>query len=677
MPADRSITRRKAPTLTDDIFSPDKDDFAPDELPVLSEDPAMRVATAMLRRAIAASPPCPAWCSIHVVTTPSSAWTQVLSEAWEEMVRAAASSGSKAENGAWWRRGCWVNFVHQADLKGRMDNGDAAVGKALAERKLLVGFAHDTGLLPRDLTDAADWHLAVTAPTPADIPCGVPVPCGRGVTSIGLSAEDAAAVTPRLLRLATRPNQNAMAWFAKLRDLLAKEPGRAREAAVAPRAAPTLARLHGMPEATEWGMALARDLSEYRRGALPWSAVDAGCLLSGPPGVGKTLFARALAASCDVPLFTGSYATWHSSGSTYQGDFLKAMRRTFADAKAAAPCILFIDEVDSFPDRRKVSNHNGSYETQVVNGLLAEIDGADARDGVVLLAACNHPEKLDPALVRSGRLDRHIRLALPSASDLTAILREHLREHLGDDLRDEDLRRMGSLAAGRSGADCERAVRGARRRARLRSEPMVLADLVAELVDATMDAASAFRVATHEAGHVVAALELGGTFVLEAVTIQATGGMKGAMLGRWNDIFLSEDHVNDRLVVLLAGRAAEEVVLGNASSGAGGGAASDLAQATGLALRASVSMGLDRDDGLLWRGEPDDRMAPAMLECDPRLAARIRLKLSGAHEQASDLVRRRRAAVAAVADALVEFRTLSGDEARNIVRRYPGPECRA
>lgn len=673
MPADRSITRRKAPTPTDDIFSPDDDDFEPPDPPTCSKDPALRVAIAMLRRAISAAPPCPTWCSIHVVTTPSLAWTQLLSDAWDEMVRAAASSGAKVENGAWWRRGCWFKSVRHSNRMRRVDTDDAEVGTALAEGKLLVGFAHNANFLPRDLTDAADWYLVVTAPTPADIACGIPIPTSRGVTGIGLTAEEAAAVTPRLLRLATRSNQSAFDWFAKLRALLAKEPGSARKAVVAPRATPTLARLHGMSEATEWGMALSRDLSEYRRGALPWSAIDAGCLLSGPPGVGKSLFARALAATCAVPLFTGSYATWHSAGSGHQGDFLRAMRKTFADAKEAAPAILFIDEVDSFPDRTKLSGHNRSYETQVVNSLLAEIDGADARDGVVVLAACNHPDKLDPALVRSGRLEWHIRLTLPNAVELAAIL----REHLGDDLRGEDLARMGLLAVGRSGADCEKLVRGARKRARLRSGPMVVADLMAELVLSGVNAEDDRRVATHEAGHVVAAIELGGSFVLEAVTMQASNSMSGAMVGRWTDAFLSETQVRDRLVVFLAGRAAEKVLLGTASSGAGGGVASDLAQATRLALRASTSMGLDSDDGLLWRGEPDDHTVPTMLECDPRLAARIRLKLSGAHEQASELVRRRCGAVSALADALVEHRTLSGDEARDIVRRHSGSECQA
>lgn len=669
MPADRK-SLEVAPHDPREDLVPFVGDDLEDEEPVSSADPAVLVAVAMLRRALALAPPCPAACSIHMMQTPSPVWTEVLSEAWSAMIDSATAS-PRSKGSEWWRRGQWVSFIRLEAPSGRADPANEGVAKALAKHRLLVGFAHDPALLPQDLTDAADWHVSVLAPSAEDVMKGAP-DSEPDFGYVALTDEEAAGMTPRLLRLAVRPDQTTEEWVAKLRDLLGRERA-AGKAALAPRDAPTLSRLHGVPEATGWGMALARDLAAYRDGTLPWSAVDHGCLLSGPPGVGKSLFARALAASCEVPLFAGSYATWHSAGTGHQGDFLRAMRKTFANAKAAAPAILFIDEVDSFPDRTKLTGSHRSYETQVVNSLLAEIDGVDARDGVVVLAACNHPDRLDPALTRSGRLDRHIRLSLPGADDLAAIL----REHLGDDLRDEDLGRMGTLAVGRSGADCERLVRGARRRARQRSEPMVLADLAAELTGSTMDEATMFRVATHEAGHVVAALELGGSFVLEAVTLQATGGTNGAMLGRWHDSSLSEVQVNDRLVVLLAGRAAEEVVLGTASSGAGGGATSDLAQATGLALRASVSLGLDPDHGLLWRGEPDDRTAPTMLECDPRLAGRIRLRLAGAHEQASVLVRRRFAAVSALAEALVERRTLSGQEARDIVRRHSDSEVRA
>lgn len=136
----------------------------------------------------------------------------------------------------------------------------------------------------------------------------------------------------------------------------------------------------------------------------------------------KTLFARALATTCEVPLISGSYREWHGSGSTHQGDFLKAMRKTFATARAQAPCILSVDEIDSFPDRGTLTHHYADYEIQIVNALLAEIDGVQGRDGVILVGACNYPEKLDPALLRSGRLDRHVRIGLPDQPALVRIL---------------------------------------------------------------------------------------------------------------------------------------------------------------------------------------------------------------------------------------------------------------
>jgi cell division protease FtsH len=142
------------------------------------------------------------------------------------------------------------------------------------------------------------------------------------------------------------------------------------------------------------------------------------------------------------------------------------MCASFAQARektaVAGGAILFIDEVDSFPNRETLTHHYKDYEIQVVNALLAEIDGVEGRRGVVLLAACNHPHLLDPALVRSGRLDRHIRISLPDQAALARIL----REHLGKDFGGESLQEAALAAAGASGADCEPFVRGARRRAR-------------------------------------------------------------------------------------------------------------------------------------------------------------------------------------------------------------------
>jgi ATP-dependent Zn protease len=286
----------------------------------------------------------------------------------------------------------------------------------------------------------------------------------------------------------------------------------------------------------------------------------------------------------------------------------------------------------------------------------------------VLLAAWNHPERLDPALVRSGRLDRHIRLHLPDQAALARIL----REHLGADLADESLSGGALAAAGASGADCERFVRGARRRAREAGRTMILADLVTEIGGADDRTDAELQViAIHEAGHALASCTLRpGT--LKAVTLSPSGNAWGATKSVEASGYIYAADVQARLVFLLAGRAAEEVALGRASSGAGGGANSDLAVATRLAVMAATGLGLDRAAGLVWFGVPDAATLPKVLADDATLVARVRTALDKAYADALGLVRRRRAALDGLAGALLERRALDGAEAAAIVASLPG-----
>jgi cell division protease FtsH len=370
---------------------------------------------------------------------------------------------------------------------------------------------------------------------------------------------------------------------------------------------------------------------------------------------------------------TGSYGEWIGTGGCHQGDLLKSMRGVFKKARDCAPSILFIDEVDSFPNRGTLTHQYADWETQVVNALLSEIDGVQGREGVVLLAACNHPEKLDPALVRSGRLDRHIRISLPDCPALISIL----REHIGGELAGQSLHTAAVAGAGATGADCERFVRGARRRARNAGRALLLADLLSEIGGDDGRNPWELRIAAiHEAGHAMASLELEpGT--LEAISLRSTGNSGGVTTSAGGSGLRFAKDIRKRLILHLAGRAAEEVIFGEPSSGAGGPADSDLAMATRLAVAAATSMGLDSELGLVWSGLPDAVNLPRMLRSNPVLEARVRVVVDQSYAQALVLMRRRITAVQALADALIDKLALDGQEAAAIATQHPEDPIRA
>jgi len=387
-------------------------------------------------------------------------------------------------------------------------------------------------------------------------------------------------------------------------------------------------------------------------------------LLSGPPGCGKTLFARALAETCGLPLVSGSYQEWHGTGRAHQGDLLKAMKQTFETARESAPCILFIDEVDSLPNRATLRHDYADWDIQVVNALLAEMDGVAGREGVVAVAACNHPHLLDPALTRSGRLDRHIRIELPDTSALTGII----KEHIGDEMSGVDLTPAALVATGATGADVERFARGARRRARNAGRPMRLEDLLAEMNDGDCRSpGDLWLAATHEAGHAVAFLELG-LGMLNAVSLRAAG-TDGGLTAAIATAMATATTIHRRLVVHLAGRAAEQVFFGEPTDGAGGDWDSDLAAATTLATTAASALGLDPEIGLTWLGRPTPATLTGMLERSPRLAECVRMAVDKAYADAVLLIRKKHSCVRALATALMERGALDGKEVAELVAR--------
>ncbi len=423
-----------------------------------------------------------------------------------------------------------------------------------------------------------------------------------------------------------------------------------------------------MDAAVAWGKRVIKDMHCYRAGSLQWADMDRGLLLHGAPGTGKTLFAEAFARSSGLPLVSASFALWQSTGEGYLGDCLKAMRKSFDEARQLAPCVLFIDELDALGDRARADGRNREYWVSVVTCFLELLDGLGGREGVLVIGATNNPKALDPAIVRSGRMDRVIEVALPSRDALERILRHHLRGELACD----DLLGVARLAVGASGADCARWVRSARQRARHGSRPMTLADLRHEIGGEPLPGDLEERVSLHEAGHAVAATILNPGKLTQA-RIGGGSGPAGAVLFRM-DKRSTREALREQLVELLTGRAAEEVVLGDVSGGSGGSPASDIAVATCLAAAVEFSLGLG-SNGPLWLGTPTPDNVAAMLLRRPAMAAAVKLHLDAAYGRAVELVRAERAAVVAVAARLRSDRSLTGTEVAEIVlahRRHGG-----
>jgi cell division protease FtsH len=362
----------------------------------------------------------------------------------------------------------------------------------------------------------------------------------------------------------------------------------------------TFADVAGQDEAKREVSELVEFLRDPERFHRVGAEVPHGVLLVGPPGTGKTLIAKALAGEADVPFFS-------TSGSEFIEVFVGVgagrVRRMFEAARKAAPSIIFIDELDSIGRTRGTGLGGGHDEReQTLNQVLAELDGFGSREAVVVLAATNRPDVLDPALLRPGRFDRHVTLTLPDVAARRAILDIHARN-----LPLENTADLDDIAAGTpgfSGADLknllnEAAIGAARRNASIISRgdleearDKVILGTVQTLA---IQPEERHRLAVHEAGHTVAAHFTPGTDPLYKVTIIPRGRTLGGthMLPEKERHTLPEEFLRSQLVVLLAGRAAEKLLIGTVSSGAD----DDINKATQIARSMVARWGMAEELG--------------------------------------------------------------------------------
>ncbi|WP_283812004.1 AAA family ATPase [Bradyrhizobium sp. cir1] len=397
-------------------------------------------------------------------------------------------------------------------------------------------------------------------------------------------------------------------------------------------------------------------------GAPPWSAVSSGVALEGPAGCGKMTFASVFCAEAGLYMVgDANLAAWQSSGEGHLGHLLRAMKKSFDEARANAPACIFIDECDSIGRRDAMAHSHRDDSIQVVNAVLAEIDGVKGREGVLIVGCSNDLSRCDPALLRAGRLDKIIRIGFPDVTELERMFRVRLQS----DLLNEDLTPLAELSLGMVGADVERIVKDARRVARGGQRPLSMRDLLGAVGDGEeLDDRTRRRAAIHEAAHIVADVVLFGPDGVHAVLTNMRDRTGAVVRHLGPELEGTYADYHRRLQVLLAGRVGEHMLCGSISHGAGGRRGSDLEKAAALAASMVGSLGLAGWAPLLYLGGTD--------ETDDLLSFRgVRTAANAELEKADRAVRsllaRHRAALETVAITLFDRGRINGTAVASIL----------
>ncbi|ABA05963.1 membrane protease FtsH catalytic subunit [Nitrobacter winogradskyi Nb-255] len=422
-----------------------------------------------------------------------------------------------------------------------------------------------------------------------------------------------------------------------------------------------------------------RDPGKFQRlgGRIP-----RGVLLVGPPGTGKTLIARAVAGEANVPFFT-------ISGSDFVEMFVgvgaSRVRDMFEQAKKNAPCIIFIDEIDAVGRHRGAGLGGGNDEReQTLNQLLVEMDGFEANEGVILIAATNRPDVLDPALLRPGRFDRQVVVPNPDVVGREQILKVHVRKvPLAPDV---NLKTIARGTPGFSGADLMNLVNEAALTAARRNKRMVTQSEFEEAKDKVMMGAERkslvmteeekLLTAYHEGGHAIVGLNVAATDPIHKATIIPRGRALGMVmqLPERDKLSMSLEQMTSRLAIMMGGRVAEEMIFGPEKVTSG--AASDIDQATRLARMMVTRWGLSKELGTVSYGENNDEVFLGMQvnrqqnvseATAQKIDSEVRRLVETGYKDATRILTEKRADLEALAKGLLEFETLTGDEITDLL----------
>jgi cell division protease FtsH len=438
----------------------------------------------------------------------------------------------------------------------------------------------------------------------------------------------------------------------------------------------------GIDEAKEDLMEIVEFLRDPQKFQRLGGRIPRGVLLVGPPGTGKTLTARAVAGEANVPFFT-------ISGSDFVEMFVgvgaSRVRDMFEQAKKNSPCIIFIDEIDAVGRHRGAGMGGGNDEReQTLNQLLVEMDGFEANEGVIIIAATNRPDVLDPALMRPGRFDRQIVVPNPDVTGREKILRVHMRKvPLAPDV---DVKVIARGTPGFSGADLMNLVNEAALLAARRSKRIVTMSEFEDAKDKVMMGAERRSfvmteeekrlTAYHEAGHAVVALAVPATDPVHKATIIPRGRALGMVmqLPEGDKLSMSYEQMTSRLAIMMGGRIAEEMIFGKGKVTSG--AQSDIDQATKLARMMVTRWGFSDVLGTVAYGENQEEVflgmsrgrQQAVSEATARtIDSEVRRLVDEALREAQRILEEKKDQLCAVAEALIEYETLTGEEIKNLL----------